>query len=190
MRSRTDVLAFNRGLISPYGIARVDLKRMAWSAETMSNWMPRVLGAMSLRPGLGYIGATVANAAARFLRFVFSTSDKAMIELTNTFMRVWVDEALVTRGSVSTTITNGGFDANLVGWTDADESGATSDWVAGGYMGLTGTSVNAAIRYQLVSVAVAASVLPPDRLSTRIQQSAPVMYAAPVGFTSGLTRSI
>lgn len=121
----------------------------------MNNWMPRVLGSMTLRPGLGYLGSIASNAAARFLRFVFSTSDKAKIELTNELMRVWVSDALISRGSVSSAITNGGFDSNLSGWTDADESGATSDWQAGGYMGLTGTSTNAAIRYQLVTLAAA-----------------------------------
>mgnify|MGYP007122135195 CR=1 FL=1 len=79
------------------------------SAETQTNWMPRVLGSMSLRPGLGYLGATKSNAVAKYLEFIFSTSDKALIELTNNVMRVWVDDALVTRTSVSTAVTNGSF---------------------------------------------------------------------------------
>ena len=128
---------------------------MAWSAEIMKNWMPRVLGSMSLRAGLGHIGATASNAAARYLRFVFSTNDKAKIELTNELLRVWVNDALITRAAVSTQLTNVGFDVDLSGWTDADESGATSAWQAGGYMGLTGTGTNAAIRYQQATVVAA-----------------------------------
>ena len=128
---------------------------MAWSAEIMKNWMPRVLGAMSLRPGLFYMGSTASDAAARLLRFVFSTSDQAMIELTADLMRVWVNDALITRVSVSTAVTNGTFDVDLSSWTDNDEVGGTSVWVAGGYMGLTGSGTAAAIRDQAVSVAVA-----------------------------------
>lgn len=118
----------------------------------MTNWMPRVLGPMSLRPGLGYIGTTASNLAARFLPFIFSTTDTALLEFTNGAMRVWVNDALITRPSVSTAISNGNFDTTLTDWTDNDESGATSAWVTGGYMGLTGTGANAAIRDQTVTV--------------------------------------
>ncbi len=103
------LIAFNRGVVSPKGLARQDIKRIAMSAETQTNWMPRVLGSMSLRPGLGYLGATKSNAVAKYLEFIFSTSDKALVELTNNVMRVWVDDALVTRTSVSTAVTNGSF---------------------------------------------------------------------------------
>ena len=149
------VLAFNRGLVSRLGLARADLKRVALSAEEMTNWVPRVLGSMMLRPGLAYLGSSKSDAAARYLPFVFSTSDKALIELTASTMRVWVSDALISRNAVSSTVVNGTFDSNLTSWTDADESGGASDWVTGGYMGLTGNGTAAAIRRQQVTVAVA-----------------------------------
>ncbi|WP_196300918.1 hypothetical protein, partial [Streptococcus pneumoniae] len=68
-------------------------------------------------------------------------------------MRVWVDDALVTRPSVSTAVANGDFTTNLTSWTDNDEAGATSQWVSPGYMELVGTGTNAAIRDQQVTVA-------------------------------------
>ena len=145
--------AFNRGVISPLALARVDLKRAAFSAETQDNWMPRTLGSMMLRPGLGYLQSTRSNLANRDLPFVFSTSDKAGIELTNQIMRVMVDDEIITRPSVTTAITNGNFTTNLTNWTDADEAGATSAWVTGGYMGLTGNGTANAIRRQQVTVA-------------------------------------
>lgn len=155
MKQLTSILAFNRGLVSRYGIARTDVKRIAISAETMTNYVPRVLGSMSLRPGLGYLGATASNSAARLVPFIFATDDTALLEFTNGSMRVWIDDALVTRGAVSTAVTNGNFDANLGSWTDADEVGGTSAWVTGGYMGLTGDGTAAAIRYQQVTVSAA-----------------------------------
>lgn len=152
-RENSQLLAFNRGLVSPLALGRIDLKRLALSAEEMVNWMPRVLGSMMLRPGFGYVGNTRSNLAARFLDFVFSTDDTALLELTNLTLRVWRDDALVTRGTVSSAVTNGNFDTNLTGWTDNDEGTAASVWVAGGYMGLTGTGSAAAIRDQSVTVA-------------------------------------
>lgn len=110
---------------------------------------------MMPRPGMEHTGESYANAKARQLPFVFSINDKATVELTDLLMRVWVDDELVTRASVSTAVTNGDFDTDLTGWTDNDEAGATSAWVAGGYMGLTGTGTLAAIRDQTVTVAAA-----------------------------------
>ena len=52
------LLAFNRGVISSRGLARVDLDRMAMSAEIQSNFIPRVLGSMMLRQGMEYIDNT------------------------------------------------------------------------------------------------------------------------------------
>jgi hypothetical protein len=153
MRQTVPLLAFNRGIVSPLALARTDLQRLALSAETMTNWMPRVLGSMMLRPGTQYIGSSYNNSVARFLPFVFAIDDTALIELTDSLMRVWVDDELVTRPSVSTTVTNGDF-SSLTGWTDADESGATSTLV-GNLLLLAGDSTGtaAAIRYQTVTVA-------------------------------------
>jgi hypothetical protein len=148
-------LTFNRGVVSPKALARVDIKRVAMSAEEQCNWVARTLGPMSVRPGLGYLGATKSNAAARFLPFVFSTTDTALIELTNNVMRVWVDDALITRPSVSTAISNGSFTTDLTNWGDVDEVGGTSAWRTGGYMGLTGDGTNYAGREQTVAVALA-----------------------------------
>lgn len=147
------MLAFNRGVISPQGLARTDLKRTSLSAEQQDNFLPRTLGPMMLRPGLGYITSTDGNNQAKYVPFVFSKTDKALIEFTNGKMRVLVNETAVTRASVSTAITNGSFTSDVTSWTDNDESGATSAWVTGGYLGLTGNGTAAAVREQNVSVA-------------------------------------
>lgn len=146
------IIAFNRGIISKLGLARIDLKRAAFSAMTMVNWMARSLGAMSLRPGFGYILGTYLNHKPIWVPFIFSVTDTAKIELTDQVMRVVVSDAVVTRPSVSSAITNGTFNSDLTGWTDADESGATSAWATGGYMSLIGTAYNAAIRKQTITV--------------------------------------
>lgn len=145
------LLTFNRGILSRYGLARIDLNRTRMSAETMTNWMPRVLGSMSLRPGLQYTGATHENARAKAFPFIFSADDTAELEITAGILRVRVDDELIIRPTVTATITNGSFASNLTGWTDSDEGGATSDWDAGA-MSLLGNGTNAAIREQSVLV--------------------------------------
>jgi len=151
-RQNVALIAFNRGRISPLALARTDLERTSLSAEVQTNWMPRILGSMSLRNGLGYLHSTYNNAKAYHLNFIYALSDQAVVELTNNAMRVKVDDVVIVRPSVTSAISNGTFDSNLTGWTDADESGAVSQWVSGGYMGLTGTDTNSAIRTQQVTV--------------------------------------
>lgn len=157
MRTAVHRLAFNRGLVSRLGLARADIKRMAMAAEVHTNWTVRVLGSMMLRPGLKFLSATRNNLRAFHIPFIFSLTQKALIEVTNQNIRVRVDDVIITRPSVATVVINGTFDANVTNWTDADEAGATSDWQAGGFMGLTGNGTAFAIRRQELTVAL------PDR---------------------------
>src|ERR1700742_1103722 len=153
--------AFNRGVISPLALARTDLKVQALSAEDQTNFIPRELGSMILRPGLGYVDGIYNNQRAVHVEFIKALTDTAIIELTNNLMRVRVDEEIITRVSVGTAITNGNFTSNLSGWSQSDESGATSQWVSapsaaypGTYMSLAGGGEGSrAIRSQAVTVA-------------------------------------
>lgn len=149
----TALLAFNRGLVAAIALARIDLKRLALSAEVFTNWLPRTLGAMMLRPGLKYIATTYTNARAEYIPFVFSVTDTALIELTPGKVRVLVNEVLVTRPTVATTITNPTFTTDLTGWADADEAGGVSVWASPNYMSLTGNGTNAALRTQTLTIA-------------------------------------
>jgi hypothetical protein len=146
------LLAFNRGLQSRLGLARIDLERTALAAEAQTNWMPRSLGSMMLRPGWEYIDGTRSGAVAKLFPFVFASDDFAQLEVSGGFLRVRVDDELISRSTVSAAVTNGTFDSNLTGWTDSDESGGTSQWLTGGYMALKGSSTDAAIRDQQVTV--------------------------------------
>lgn len=144
--------AFNRGLVSPLALARMDVKRLAFSAEDMQNWAPRVMGGMMLRPGLGYITSTYQNKKNRDLPFIKATDDTAIIELTDLVMRVQKDDAMVSRVAVTTTIANPTMAASLASWTDVDEAGGASAYNATGHMELLGTGTAAAAREQQVSV--------------------------------------
>jgi hypothetical protein len=172
---------FNRGIISPLAFARVDLERLAMACETMTNYIARVFGSMYLRQGWEYITSTRSDSKANYMEFVFSTDDAALVEVTDSYLRFIVSDAAVTRGSVSTAVTNGSFDTDVSSWTDGDESGATSAWVTGGYLGLTGNGTQYAIRTQQITVAGADQN---DEHALRIViQRGPVVLR--VGSTSG-----
>lgn len=155
MKQNFLIQKFNQGIISSLGLARSDVERTNFSAAQQNNWMARVLGSMMIRAGYAYVGPTKNNAIAYNIPFVFANDDTASIELTDELMRVRINEAIVTRPSVSSALANSTFDTNLASWTSADEAGASSGWLAGGYMSLTGTLFAAAKRYQLVSLGMA-----------------------------------
>jgi hypothetical protein len=155
MKMTAAMLAFNRGIVSSKALARVDLEKLQLAAETQENWMPDVLGPMSLRPGWQYLTSTRNNAAVRGIPFIYAVDDSAILEFSASALRVLIDGEPISRGSVSTAVSNGNFTSNVTSWTDADETGATSQWATGGYLSLTGTGFAAAIRRQQVTVAAA-----------------------------------
>jgi hypothetical protein len=157
-RDLASIYAFNRGVISPLALARIDVERVKLSAAEQTNFIPRVLGSMMLRPGTAYIGDL--GSASLVIPFVFSKDDTALIQFYDDYMKVWVSETAITRTAVSTAVTNGTFTGNITGWTDADESGAastysatSSDGTSGGYLKLVGTGFARAIVRQTLTVA-------------------------------------
>lgn len=151
-RTNFPLHAFNRGRISELGLARVDLDRTRLSAEIQTNWMPRVLGSMMLRPGLQYIGTIRNSSTAVLIPFVRSATETALLELTSTAMRIWRNDAVIVRTASTASITNSNFSATaLTGWIDIDDAGATSFSFSGGWLGLVGTRYARARRYQTVT---------------------------------------
>lgn len=120
------LLAFNRGETSKSALSRVDIEKMRLAAESQVNWMPTVVGAMSVRPGTKYLGSTRGDAACQMIPFVFGSSDAALLEVTDSHIRVWRNDAVITRPSVATAVTNGDF-SSATGWTLAATSGCTAD---------------------------------------------------------------
>lgn len=173
-------LAFNRGVLSLLGLARIDTARYRMSAAVMINWMARVLGSMMLRPGLGFIGTTLGNAFAKTLPFVFSANDTARVELTQGAMRVWVNDALITRPAIATAVTNGTFTGSAASWTNSSEAGCTVTWNSNSNVSFVGTGSNNAILDQEITVAPADQAV---RNALRI-----IVLRGPVTLRLGLTQ--
>jgi len=149
-RQNVAIMAFNSGALSIEALSRVDLERVPFSLEEMTNWLPRVIGSKTIRPGTKYLGSVKNDDTGINIPFVKDATDTALLELTDNLLRVRVNDLLVTRGSVSTAVSNGDF-SSLTNWTDADDGGATSD-LSSGQLRLLGTGNASARRVQQVTV--------------------------------------
>jgi hypothetical protein len=123
-RANVPFLAFNRGLLSPKALARVDLDRTRLSAEVFTNWLPKTQGALTIRPGTKWFGSSLNDTGAQYLEFIASTDDVALIELTHQKMRLWIGSdahalSLLGRPAVNTTLS-----LTDTGWADTSAGGA------------------------------------------------------------------
>jgi len=136
MRTNAPLYSLNAGEVSKIALARVDVAKLRMAAACQVNWLPYVVGPMAMRPGLYYVGEVLGDAPVRLVRFVFSKLDTALIELTPNQMRVWVNEVLISRASVGTSIGDPFF-AGTGSWTAANTTSGASAAVSGGTATLT-----------------------------------------------------
>lgn len=108
-RAQVPFFALNAGEVGQTALARVDLEKMRLAAESMVNFIPTVLGPISMRPGLKYLGSTYNNLPCRLLPFIFNASTTSLIELTASGMRVRTNDTLVQYVNHASTVTNGDF---------------------------------------------------------------------------------
>lgn len=116
-RARPLVHSLCHGEVSVSALARVDQEKAKLWAEVQENLFPFTIGKAMMRQGTTYLGnaATHAN-RTREIPFVKSLTAQAGIEMSDGLLRIWVDDELVTRASVTSTVTNGDFSSST-GWT-------------------------------------------------------------------------
>lgn len=147
-RQNVSLLSFNRGLIGPKSLARVDLDRTRLSAETCTNFTIATQGSLSLRPGTKYFGSSRQDTGAEFIEFIASTTDVALLELTNDTgtgegaMRVWLGDdahelALLGRPAVDTTVT-----LSDTGWVNDSTGGAIATQAVDIIPAMTGSTTS------------------------------------------------
>lgn len=137
---------FNRGEIDDLALARDDVVRVNNSCVLMENFLPIRLGPMMYRPGFENLASVPGEAYN--VKFVAATDDTAILEFTNNLLRIWIDDVVLARTAVSSTVTNPDFDSDIVGWTDASGAGSTAAWDSGGYASLTGSGSTSAVLHQ------------------------------------------
>lgn len=119
--------SFNAGVTDKKHLARVDLERMRLAAEDQTNLMATTTGNMFLRPALGFMDNTIGDDPAWLKEFIFSSVDAALLEFSDEALRVVVDDAVISRPAVSTTISQGDFGGTgawVLGWQDGAGSGS------------------------------------------------------------------
>lgn len=109
---------FNRGIITEEALARIDTDRTRLSAEIMTNWIPKTVGAMRIRPGTKYLGSSFNDTGAEWIEFAASTTQTALLELTPNKMRIWDNDVLLSRPKVDTTLS-----LSDTGWYDDSVGG-------------------------------------------------------------------
>lgn len=146
------VFSLNGGEVGDEGLARLDLERLQFAGSLYSNMMPRVIGSMTFRPGLEHI-TNIDFGDVNLLEYSYSGGSSLVPILSDEEMRVVKDDALVSRVSVSTTVTSGDF-SSFTGWADASTGGASAS-VSGGDLRLVATTQDRASATQTISVALA-----------------------------------
>src|SRR5262245_59099423 len=166
----------NAGEVSKIALARVDVAKLRMAAACQVNWLPYVVGPMALRPGLFYVGEVLGDAPAKLVRFIFSKLDTALIELTANNMRVWVNEVLVSRAAVATSIGDPFF-LGLGNWLATNTTSGAAATVGGGVCTLSCPPVGGLAQIQQ-TVAVPPSAFGIEHAIRIVITQGPVVFRA------------
>ncbi|GJD92934.1 hypothetical protein [Methylobacterium iners] len=142
-RQNAPLQAFNRGEIGKLALGRVDVDRLRLSAEEMRNWVPHTVGPMSLRPGLAFATPIRGNLRSYDIPFVFSVTERAILEMTAGVMRVVINDQVVTRPVVASTFPAGAM-TNPAAWSIASNGGGNAE-IGDGAMLLRGQSIGGGV---------------------------------------------
>lgn len=184
-RSNELIFSLNAGGVDPEALARVDLEKLRLAGEhPVTNWMPRILGPMSVRPGLESIYAL--SDVTRMVPFVRDSSTTAILAMSDqTATILGSDGTPVQVVNSSTAITNPTFTSGGGGWTDVSDTGDGTDGTS--TLGLSGSVSLVATRWRAAAVQQSVSVSGGDQAKAhtlRITVSrGPVFFR--VGSSSG-----
>lgn len=101
------VHAFNAGEVSNAALARIDQERVRLTAQVQENLLPATLGKAVFRPGFQYL--VTPPGQGRLVKFVKTVTDTAQLVLLNGAIQFLVNDAFVTRPSVTSTVSDGTF---------------------------------------------------------------------------------
>ena|SRR5579862_301488 len=139
-RTNAHLLAFNRGEVSKIALSRIDQTKLQLATECQVNWMPFALGPAMLRPGLKYVGEIAGDNPCALVDFIYSATDTALLELTDSTLRVWINDALISRVAVGTAVLDPNMSGSGSHWTTSDTTAGCTATVTGGVATLTATA--------------------------------------------------
>lgn len=108
--SRTSLVSFNAGELSPYLDARADQEKYRSGCRTLQNAILEIYGAARRRPGLQFVAAAKYSAKkCRMEDFRFSTTTTFALEVGDEYMRFYSNGAQVVKASASAWLTATGY---------------------------------------------------------------------------------
>lgn len=167
-KTNAAVFSFSTGEMSRAALARIDQERVKLAAQIQENLFPHAIGKGQVRPGTGYICNTASNAQTRLISFFKSIDETAVLHLSNAKLRVQVDDALVTRASVTTAVFNGAFGTpsatvtitiaspGVVSWAGHPFTGSGTETVTFKTSGALPTGITAGTVYYVISTGLVA----------------------------------
>lgn len=143
------IYSLNGGEVGDEALARLDLDRMRFAGSLYSNVLPRVIGSMTMRPGLEYVeGADFGD--VELIEFNAANDTEYLPVFSNGALRIQKSGQYISRAAVTTTIQSGDF-SSFTGWTDTS-TGSASAVVSGGILRLRGAAFRRAEASQTISV--------------------------------------
>lgn len=141
MAQQTSILKdnFNAGEFGARMTSRVQFDKYANAGSVYQNILPLPQGGFTFRPGTRYIAsAKSASVKPHLIPFVYSTTQAYMLELGESAMRFFKDQAQITVPDTTASITDGTFDVDVSEWTDNSKgTGAVSHDATNKRMDLT-----------------------------------------------------
>lgn len=153
------IVALNAGGVDKEALARIDLEKMRLAGEhPVSNWLPRILGPMTIRPGLESLRSLTA--VTRPVPFIRDLSTTALLGFSDQTVTVFdVNGVPVGVSAVGSLVVNQSFVFAGGGWTDVSDTGAGTDGVVtlggGGTAQFLATRWRQAATEQSVAIALA-----------------------------------
>ena len=95
-KTQKSLLNFNGGIWSSKLDGRIDLDRYSYACRQLENFLIRPYGTIDRRPGTKYIRHTKDNGVAIVQEFQFSTDVGYIMEVGDSYMRFYKDQAQVT----------------------------------------------------------------------------------------------
>jgi hypothetical protein len=143
-RSNELIFALNAGAVDKEALSRIDLEKMRLAGEQpVTNYLPKVTGPMTIRPGLEMLSDIPSDDQTHQLRFARSTDAKYVLLMSDSEMRISLDGSILQIPDHSTTIASGS-------WTDESSGSATA--TGGATLTLQATATASARLRQSVSV--------------------------------------
>lgn len=87
--------SFTRGVLSPLALARTDYQGYFDGASILKNFLVRIQGPISRRPGTMFVSMSKSGSSIRAIPFEFSTEQAYVLEFGNHYMRVYKDKGQV-----------------------------------------------------------------------------------------------